>query len=264
MKTALTIAGFDPSGGAGIQADLKTFHAHGIYGLSAVTAVTVQDTQKVYGIYEINPQVVYDQIICLLKDAEIHAVKIGMLVNTEVIDAVADALSSVMLPAIILDPVMISTSGFKILAPDALNRLVTRLFPVIDILTPNICEAEALTGKNITTIKEMKASANDILKMGVKKVVVKGGHMPHKLATDILYDGLNYKIIESKWADSNNVHGTGCTFSSAIAANMAMGKCFFEAATCAKTYITSAFEYTVSPGKGDKQFNHFYQSLNIS
>jgi len=258
MKTALTIAGFDPSGGAGLQADIKTFHAHGVYGFSTLTAITIQDTKKVHKVYEVSPQAVYDQIICLFKDADINAVKIGMLANKKIVDAVAHALLTVNRPTVVFDPVMVSTTGFSLLEADALNMFVDKLFPVSDIITPNIRESEILTGQKIKTIEDMEKAAADILKMGVNKVVIKGGHLCHGSAVDILYDGRIYKRIKSPWAKSGDVHGTGCTLSSALAANMALGKNFFKAALDAKTYITEAFKHAVSPGKGSKQFNHFF------
>ena len=258
MKTALTIAGFDPSGGAGLQADIKTFHAHGVHGFSALTAITVQDTKKVHKVYGISPQAVYDQIICLFKDADINAVKIGMLGNKEIIDAVADALSKVNRPTVVLDPVMVSTTGFSLLEAGSLKRFINKLFPVSDIITPNIREAEILTAKKIKTIEDMEKSAGDIFKMWISRVVIKGGQLCHGSEVDILHDGKIYKKIKSPWVKVGEVHGTGCTLSSALTANMALGKNFFKAALDAKTYITEAFEHVVSPGKGSRQFNHFY------
>ncbi len=189
MKTAFTIAGSDPSGGAGIQADIKTFQAHGVFGMSVITAVTVQNTQKVYSVQEINPQMVYDQIVYLFEDIRIDAVKIGMVSSIVLIETIAKALKKVNPPVVILDPVMISKSGYRLLNHDAQKALVRNLFPVAEVVTPNVYEAEALTGMKITTENEMKTAAAKILKLGAKKVVVKGGHLDGKQATDILYDG---------------------------------------------------------------------------
>ncbi len=158
MRVALTIAGSDASGGAGIQADLKTFQAHGVFGLSAVTAVTVQNTQKVYDVFEMPPRIVYDQIRCLFDDIDIHAVKIGMVSNIELIEGIAAALKSVNPPAVVLDPVMISKSGYRLLNQDAQDALVKYLFPLSEIVTPNIYEAEALTGKPIRNLSDMEAA----------------------------------------------------------------------------------------------------------
>jgi len=258
MRVALTIAGSDSSGGAGIQADLKTFQAHGVFGMSAVTAVTVQNTQKVFDIQEIEPGIVHDQITCLFDDAEIHAVKIGMVSSIELIQAIAKALMAVKPPSVILDPVMISKSGYRLLNQDAQYALVHYLFPLSDVVTPNIYEAEVLIDKKVATVDEMKIAAQEILKLGAKNVVVKGGHLGEDRATDILYDGQEFKALESRRIETKNTHGTGCTFSSAIAANIALGKGFFEAVTLAKTYITGAIEHSLSIGQGHGPTHHFY------
>jgi len=258
MRVALTIAGSDSSGGAGIQADLKTFQAHGVFGMSAVTAVTVQNTQKVYDIQEIQPKIVHDQIICLFDDIEIHAVKIGMVSSIELIQTIAKALKAVKSPAIVLDPVMISKSGYRLLNQDAQDALTQYLFPLAEVVTPNIYEAEALIGKKIAGVDDMKSAAIDILKLGSNKVVVKGGHLEEDRATDILYDAQEFKALESQRVETKNTHGTGCTFSSAIAANIALGKEFFEAVTLAKAYITGAIEHSLSIGKGHGPTHHFY------
>jgi len=259
MKVALTIAGSDSSGGAGIQADLKTFQAHGVFGMSAVTAVTVQNTQKVYDIQEITPRIVHDQIMCLFEDVKIHAVKIGMVSNVKSIEAVATALKAVDLPPVVLDPVMISKSGYRLLNQNARHALVDHLFPLSAVITPNIYEAEALIGKKIKTIEDMKRAANDILKFNAKKVVIKGGHLREARATDILYDGKEYKELQGHWVKTKNTHGTGCTFSSAIAANIALGNTFFDAVSLAKKYITGAIEHSLSIGKGYGPTHHFFE-----
>jgi len=258
MKVALTIAGSDSSGGAGIQADLKTFQAHGVFGMSAITAVTVQNTQKVYDIQEMAPRIVHDQIACLFDDSEIHAVKIGMVSSIELIQAIAKALKVAEPPPVVLDPVMISKSGYRLLNQDAQDALVQHLFPLSEVITPNIYEAEALIGETIRTVDEMKAAATKIIKLGADKVVVKGGHLGEDRATDILFDGQEFKALESRRVETKNTHGTGCTFSSAIAANIALGKGFFEAVALAKTYITGAIENSLSIGQGHGPTHHFF------
>lgn len=258
MRVALTIAGSDSSGGAGIQADLKTFQAHGVFGMSAVTAVTVQNTQKVYDIQEMHPKIVHDQITCLFDDIEIHAVKIGMVSSIELIREIAKALKAVKPPPIVLDPVMISKSGYRLLNQDAQDALIRYLFPLAEVVTPNIYEAQTLVHRKINNIDDMKNAARDILKLGTKKVVVKGGHLEENRATDILYDGQEFRKLQSHWVDTKNTHGTGCTFSSAIAANIALGKSFFEAVTLAKAYITGAIEHALSIGKGYGPTHHFF------
>jgi len=258
MKVALTIAGSDSSGGAGIQADLKTFQAIGVFGMSVITAVTAQNTQKVYAVQEIRPQMVESQIQCLFEDAEIHAVKIGMVSSIALIESIAGALGKVKAPPVVLDPVMISKSGYRLLRQDAQEALVKNLFPLAAVVTPNIYEAEALIGEKITTVEKMKAAAADILKLGAEKVVVKGGHLGEEQATDILYDGTRFKELQSERIETKNTHGTGCTFSSAIAAYLALGKDFFNAVSSAKTYITGAITHALPIGKGYGPTHHFF------
>ena len=229
MRVALSIAGSDSSGGAGIQADLKTFQALGVFGMSAVTAVTVQNTQKVYAIQEMRPEIVHGQITCLFDDIPVHAVKIGMVSSIPLIEAIADALGRIeRLPPVILDPVMISKSGYALLQPDAQAALVRHLFPLAQVVTPNLPEAEALLGKKIADITAMQAAAREISALGAKMVVVKGGHLGGGSATDVLFDGAHVRLLESRRIDTANTHGTGCTFSSAIAAYMARGESFFD------------------------------------
>jgi hydroxymethylpyrimidine/phosphomethylpyrimidine kinase len=258
IKTAVTIAGSDSSGGAGIQADLKTFQSLGVYGMSVVTAVTVQNTQKVYAIQEITPQIVHDQITCLFEDMAIDAVKIGMVSSIDLIHAIADALASVPLPPVVLDPVMISKSGYALLHKDARNSLVEKLFPIADVVTPNIHEAEALAGYTISDQQKMETAAKQMIEMGAAKVVVKGGHMDGQQATDVLYDGQQFRTLSSPRLETTNTHGTGCTFSSAIAAHLAKGYPFVDAVQKAKTYITGAIENALDIGRGHGPTHHFF------
>ena len=259
MRTALTIAGSDSSGGAGIQADLKTFQAHGVFGMSAITAVTVQNTQKVFDIQEIDPELVKGQISCLFDDITVNAVKIGMVSSVPLIAAIADALSQVARPPVVLDPVMISKSGYALLKPEAQDALIAQLFPLAEVVTPNIFEAERLVGQKITTTAEMQTAAREILALGARKVVVKGGHLGEtQEATDILYDGETFRALTGPRFDTPNTHGTGCTFSSAIAANLALGHPFFKAVGNAKTYITGAIRHALDIGKGHGPTHHFF------
>jgi hydroxymethylpyrimidine/phosphomethylpyrimidine kinase len=258
MKAALTIAGSDSSAGAGIQADLKTFHAHGIYGVTAITAVTVQNTQKVFNTEQIRPSIVHDQIVCLFDDMDLHAVKIGMTADVEIIESIATALRKVALPPVVLDPVMISTSGYPLLAPRARKALIERLFPLAEVITPNINEAEALIGETISTVEAMKTAALKIARFGARKVVLKGGHLDGSHATDILFDGETLREIKRKRIKTRHTHGTGCTFSSAIAANLACGHDFFAAVENAKNYVTDAIAHAISIGKGYGPTHHFY------
>lgn len=256
MKTALTIAGSDSSGGAGIQADLKTFQAHGVFGMSAITAVTVQNTQKVFDVREIEPQIVYDQIMRVFEDIAVDVVKIGMVAGVTLIESIARALAAVKRPPVVLDPVMISKSGYALLQPDAQDTLVRQLFPLADIVTPNIYEAELLSKMKIKTVDDMKKAATILTGLGVKQVVVKGGHLDDERATDVLYDGQDFRTLSSDRIPSRNTHGTGCTFSSALAANLALGKDFFPAATAAKDYITRAIAKAPDIGHGPGPLNH--------
>jgi len=259
MRVALTIAGSDSSGGAGIQADLKTFQALGVFGTSAVTAVTVQNTRKVYDIQEMRPQIVQDQITCLFDDFAIHAVKIGMVASVALIEAIAEALNAIdRLPPVILDPVMISKSGYALLQPDAQAALVRHLFPLARVVTPNLPEAEALLDRRVDSIDAMKAAAREISVLGVKMVVVKGGHLGAGGATDVLFDGERFRLLESERIETGSTHGTGCTFSSAIAAYMARGELFFEAVEKAKSYITGAIANAFPLGKGCGPTHHFF------
>ncbi|WP_197910353.1 bifunctional hydroxymethylpyrimidine kinase/phosphomethylpyrimidine kinase [Desulfosarcina ovata] len=259
LRVALAIAGSDSSGGAGIQADLKTFQALGVFGMSAVTAVTVQNTQKVFAIQEVRPEIVHDQITCLFDDLPIHAVKIGMVASVALIEAIARALQSVgTLPPVILDPVMVSKSGYALLQPDARNALVRHLFPLARVVTPNLPEAEALLGRTISDISAMKDAAREIASLGGGNVVVKGGHLGDQDATDVLFDGTAFKLLDSRRIDTVNTHGTGCTFSSAIAAHMARGVPFFDAVARAKTYITGAIAHALPLGRGCGPTHHFY------
>ena len=276
LKTALTIAGSDSSGGAGIQADLKTFQALGVYGMSAITAVTVQNTQKVFAIQQIEPRIVHDQIVCLFEDMPVDAVKIGMVSSVELIDAIARALNAVRRPPVVLDPVMISKSGYALLEPQIaipkgftpvfwacgvtpqMAALVAKLFPLAEVVTPNIHEAEALLGDTITSIEDMQRAAASIRRLGAAKVVVKGGHLAGDEAVDILYDGLTFHRLAAARLQTTNTHGTGCTFSSAIAAGLAKGEAFYEAVYKAKHYITGAISHALDIGRGHGPTHHFF------
>lgn len=258
LKVALTIAGSDSSGGAGIQADLKTFQALGVYGMSAITAVTVQNTRKVYAVQEIDPQIVHDQITCLFDDITIHAVKIGMVSSVGLIRAIAEALKNVPKPHVVLDPVMISKSGYDLLRQDARRALIELLFPLADVVTPNIHEAEVLVGNAIANQEQMADAARKIIQLGAAKAVVKGGHLAGDQAIDILYDGRSIHQLASPRLSTSHTHGTGCTFSAAIAACLAKGAGFLNAVEQAKRYITGAIAHSLDIGKGHGPTHHFY------
>lgn len=258
MKIALTIAGSDACGGAGIQADLKTFQALGVFGMSAITAVTVQNTQKVYAVQEIAPAIVRDQILRLYEDTPIDAVKIGMVSSIPLIESIAEALGQVAPVNVVLDPVMISKSGYSLLKNDARQALVERLFPLADVITPNIHEAEALLGEPIGTTEQMAEAAQTIARLGARRVMLKGGHLGGPRATDIVFDGRQVSRLTSDRIATPNTHGTGCTLSAAIAAFLARKMDFLQAVAEAKSYITGAIENALAIGKGHGPTQHFW------
>ncbi|MFP4039475.1 MAG: bifunctional hydroxymethylpyrimidine kinase/phosphomethylpyrimidine kinase [Desulfosudaceae bacterium] len=257
MKIALTIAGSDPSGGAGIQADLKTFQAHGVFGMSAITAVTVQNTRKVYDVQEIDPALVREQIVRVFEDVTVDVVKIGMVSGPALIEKIAEALSRVSAPPpVVLDPVMISKSGYALLRSEARSALLERLFPLADIVTPNIYEAELLAGFNIQTRADMEQAARCMIAAGARQAVIKGGHLAGSEAVDLIWDGRRFETLSAPRIETANTHGTGCTFSSALAANLALGADFFTAAAAAKRYITEAIRRAPGIGHGAGPLNH--------
>ena len=261
MKNVLTIAGSDSCGGAGIQADLKTFSAQGTYGMSVITAVTVQNTQGVFGCQDIDPEMIKGQIDAIFTDIEVSAVKIGMVSRIETIHAIAEKLEQYQPRNIVLDPVMISKSGFDLMQPEAKDTLIRRLLPLAYLITPNLPEAEVITGRKIETLAEMEEAAKAIYAMGPKNVLIKGGHLEGE-ATDLLYDGKQLLTLQSERIHTKNTHGTGCTLSSCIAANLARGKSVEEAVRIAKDYITIAIAHALDIGKGVGPTNHFYELYN--
>ncbi len=258
MKNVLTIAGSDSCGGAGIQADLKTFSALGTYGMSAITAVTAQNTLGVFNVREMEVEMVAGQINCLFDDIEIHAVKIGMVSSIEIINCIAGCLMKHHAADIVLDPVMVSKSGCHLLRPESKDAMINRLFPLAEVVTPNLFEAEVITGDKITTIDEMEKAAVKIHDLGARSVVVKGGHLSGD-AVDVLYDGKCFHHITGTRIDTVNTHGTGCTFSSAIAAYLAREYTIVEAVKAAKEYINGAIAHSLPLGHGVGPTHHFYK-----
>lgn len=258
MKNILTIAGSDSSGGAGIQADLKTFAAQGVYGMSVITAVTAQNTQGVMGVQNISQDIIAKQIDAVFQDIEVAAVKVGMVSQIETITTIALKLEKYHVQNMVLDPMMVSKSGYHLLEPDAKQVLVHKLLPLATIVTPNIPEAEVITGQAIKTLNDMEQAAQVIYKMGPNYVLVKGGHLEND-ATDILFDGEKTTYFRGEKIGTKNTHGTGCTLSSAIAANIGKGYSVIDAVTEAKKYITIAIEHALSMGKGYGPLNHFYE-----
>ncbi|MBB6217250.1 hydroxymethylpyrimidine/phosphomethylpyrimidine kinase [Anaerosolibacter carboniphilus] len=258
MKKALTIAGSDSCGGAGIQADLKTFSALGVYGMSVITAITAQNTQGVIGVEEISPEMVGMQMDAVFQDIPVDAVKVGMVSNIEIIEMIGEKLKSYHMEKAVVDTVMVSKSGCHLLRPESKEALIQKLIPQAYVVTPNLHEAEVLTGRTVKTLEEMQEAAKVIYAMGPKHVIVKGGHLEGK-ATDVLYDGQGFIYFEGERVDTKNTHGTGCTFASAIAAHLALGCNLVEAVEKAKSYITMAIAHSFSIGKGVGPTHHFYQ-----
>jgi hydroxymethylpyrimidine/phosphomethylpyrimidine kinase len=257
MKNLLTIAGSDCSGGAGIQADLKTFSAHGVYGMSVIASVVAENTSCVISVQDIDPDIVRDQIDAIFEDIPVDGVKVGMLSNDRIMRIVAAKLIQYRAPKPVIDPVMVAKGGEALMDRYALKALIHELIPVAFLLTPNIPEAEIIAGIRIFTEAEMKAAAQIIYEMGARNVLIKGGHMEGD-AEDLLFDGKEFLHFHSRRIDTKNTHGTGCTFSSAIAANLAKGMELAEAVGAAKAYITAAIEHAFSVGKGHGPVNHFY------
>ena len=259
MKTALTIAGSDSSGGAGIQADIKSMSANGVFAMSVITSITAQNTMGVFGIEDISPEMIRSQIKVIFEDIKVDAVKIGMVSKIESIKAISEALREVKdLPPVVLDPVMVSTSGYKLLSDDAKETLIKELFPLSTLITPNLPEAEEILGIKIKNLEDMKEAAIGLKKLGAKCVLIKGGHLEND-ATDILFDGENFIYLKEQKINTNNTHGTGCTLSSAIAANLAKGMNIEKAVREAKDYITLAIKHGFKLGHGVGPTNHFYE-----
>jgi hydroxymethylpyrimidine/phosphomethylpyrimidine kinase len=258
MRTALTVAGSDSGGGAGIQADLKTFAALGVFGMSAITAITAQNTCGVTNIRALDGEIIRDQIAAVYCDIAVDAVKIGMLADAEITMVVAEALKVHGARNIVVDPVMISKSGSHLLKPDAVAALKEYLFPLADVVTPNLHEASAIVGFPVEDRQGMEKAALAIKDMGPRHVVVKGGHLPGD-ACDLLYDGNKFTTFANKRIDTIHTHGTGCTFSSAIAASVAKGATMEDAVREAKRYITMAITHGFALGKGVGPTHHFHE-----
>lgn len=258
VPRALTIAGSDSGGGAGIQADLKTFAALGVYGMSAITAITAQNTLAVTAVHEVPKKVVSAQIEAVLSDIGADAVKTGMLYSSAIIDAVASDLRRHGVQRLVVDPVMVSKSGARLLREDAVEALCKKLLPLATVVTPNVPEAQVLAEMSITSLKDARSAARRILDMGVKSVVVKGGHL-EGLATDLFYDGRDFRELTAPRIETRNTHGTGCTFASAIAAGLARGLEVGDAVALAKEYVTDAIEHAFPLGNGHGPLNHFYR-----
>jgi hydroxymethylpyrimidine/phosphomethylpyrimidine kinase len=264
MKKVLTIAGSDSGGGAGIQADLKAFSARGVFGMSAITALTAQNTVGVQGVFEIDPEFVAMQIDSIMTDIGTDAIKVGMLSNSKIIRVVAEKVKQYHIKNLIVDPVMIAKSGDLLLKEDAIETLIKQLIPLAYLITPNIHEAKALSKIDIKSVKDMKKASKDLHKMGCKNVLIKGGNLDFSdYAIDVLYDGRNFTEFKVKRISTKNTHGTGCTYASAIAAEIAKNISLTKAIQIAKSYLTTAIKLSdrLSVGKGYGPVDHFQENI---
>ncbi len=256
LKHLLTIAGSDSSGGAGIQADLKTFAAHGAFGMSVITAVTAQNTRGVTMVQNIDCDVVRAQIEAVFDDIRVDAVKIGMVSQPEIIKTIAACLRRYAPPIVVVDPVMISKSGYPLLAPEACAVLIGELLPLATLVTPNLPEAEAITGMRAATKAQMRPVAEKIIALGAKAVLVKGGHLSDT-ADDLLFDGQKERWFSGERSATKNTHGSGCTPASSLAANLARGMELEEAVRASKAYVTEAIAHGIALGGGCGPTHHF-------
>jgi hydroxymethylpyrimidine/phosphomethylpyrimidine kinase len=259
--TALTIAGSDSGAGAGIQADLKTFAALGVYGTSAITAITAQNTVGVVDAFAVSADLVTAQIEAIAGDITLHATKTGMLANTAIVEAVAAAVDELELPKLVVDPVMVAKSGDRLLDEDAVRAVRLELLPRALIVTPNIPEAEALAGRVIHDLADARSAARAIRDMGCRYVVIKGGHASGPELVDLLFDGDDFHEFRTPRIDTTNTHGTGCTFASAIAAYLARGAAVPHAVERAQHYVAGAIRHALAIGHGHGPLNHFWAAV---
>jgi hydroxymethylpyrimidine/phosphomethylpyrimidine kinase len=281
MRTALTIAGSDSSGGAGVQADLKTFAAFGVYGTSAITAITAQNTLGVTAVAPLSADLVTAQIEAVAGDIQLHATKIGMLATAAIVEAVAAAIEELDLPIIVLDPVMVSKGGQRLLDVDGVQALCRALLPLSRVVTPNVPEAEALSGRRITSPDDARQAARRIHAMGARGVIITGGHAgwtgnhgpeieDHASATanrrsaadvvDLLFDEDAFHEFRTPRIETRHPHGTGCTFASAVAASLALGLAMTDATRAAQTYVAGAILHAPAIGRGHGPLHHFWRT----
>ncbi|MGH2366468.1 MAG: bifunctional hydroxymethylpyrimidine kinase/phosphomethylpyrimidine kinase [Chloroflexota bacterium] len=257
MPTALTIAGSDSGGGAGIAADLKVFSALGVYGTCAITAVTAQNTRGVTAQAALEPSLVAAQIRAVLEDIGAAAVKTGMLANGDIVGAVAQELARWRPPHLVVDPVVRASTGAELLTEQALEALKRQLLPLAEVITPNLPEAEALVGRALTSEADIRDAAREMLDLGCRAVVVKGGHRSGP-ADDVLFDGQAFDVLHAERLDAPFTHGTGCTFSAALTAELAKGADLFSAARSAKVFVTEAIRHGFPIGQGHAPVHHLW------
>jgi hydroxymethylpyrimidine/phosphomethylpyrimidine kinase len=258
MKTALTIAGSDSGAGAGIQADLKTFAALGVYGTSAIAALTAQNTMGVSGVHVVPAEFVTLQIEAVTSDLGCDAVKTGMLASAAIVEAVAASVEALDLPNLVVDPVMIAKSGARLLDDDAVQATKSTLLRLARVVTPNIPEAEVLADMTIRSLADMREAARRIMRHRPAAVLVKGGHLGGDVMTDVLFDGDHFLELSEPRVNGPHTHGTGCTFSAALAAYLARGRSLEEATRGAKAYVTGAMRHGIDLGKGHRPLGHFW------
>ena len=259
INRAMTVAGSDSGGGAGLQADLKTFAANGVYGTSVVTTITAQNTLGVQEVLELPIALIESQIDSVLTDIGTDVVKTGMLYSSEVIRAVAAKINQYDIGLLVVDPVMKAKGGAKLINDEAIDTLRNVLLPMATVITPNAPEAQDLTGIVVKDIDSAREAAIKLVEMGAKSAVVKGGHFDVGPATDVLYDGEEFRLFTTRRVDTPNTHGTGCTFASATAAGLAKGKSIRDSVSDAKSYVTGAIRNNFPMGNGHGPLNHFYE-----
>ena len=258
MKVVCTIAGSDSGGGAGIQADLKAISANGGFGTSVITAITAQNTKKVVEAQQISIRLIKSQFDAIFSDFNISAIKTGMLANVSVINIVAELIKRYKCNNYVLDPVMISKSGYNLLEKEAIDALQNELFPLATLITPNIYEAQVLSNMEIVTLKDVEIAGNILLEKGVSAVLIKGGHLLSEKATDTLIMPNYTEYFPGKWIETKNSHGTGCTYSAAIATHLAKGMTLIDAVATSKEYISEAISNGLELGNGSGPTDHFF------
>lgn len=258
MKQVLTIAGSDSGSGAGIQADLKAMAANGVFGLSVITSITAQNTKGVTAVYDLPLSIIEAQLDAIFDDFEVAAVKTGMLSSAAIVEAVGRQLRKSAVANLVVDPVMVAKSGHILLQPEAVEMVKTALIPLALVVTPNVHEAERLSGLTITSLADARQAAKVIQRLGCKHVLIKGGHLLAEKGTDLLYDGRFFNVYKGEFIDTPHTHGTGCTYASAIAAQLAKGQSLPDAVRTAKTYLTEAIRHGLAIGHGRGPANHFY------
>ncbi|GKS57604.1 hydroxymethylpyrimidine/phosphomethylpyrimidine kinase [Nitrospira sp.] len=258
LKQVLTIAGSDSGGGAGIQADLKSLSANGVFAMSVITSITAQNTEEVTQVFDLPTSIIAAQIDAIFDDFDVSAVKTGMLSSNSIVSTVAKRLHAQRIPHLVVDPVMISKSGHSLLQMEAKTTLVNELFPLAELITPNVHEAQELSEVSIRTLADARQAAKKLAQLGCRYVLIKGGHLLAEQGTDLLYDGRFFTVFKGEFIDTPHTHGTGCTYASAIAAQLARGKPMPDAVQAAKTYVTEAIRHSLAIGHGRGPTNHFY------